>query len=117
MFNKFQLGTQSHEFLARAKLDSIAALVLLKMMCHINKSNMVVGTPKSIAETSGMTLREFILGSRSLKKSDLIRKYTKREYMLNPDIMFNGDDRRYYIIKHMWDTQTSRGLRDNATRK
>ncbi len=117
MFNKFQLGTQPADFLAKAKLDSTAALVLLKLMCHINRSNMVVGTPQGIAEMSGMTLREFILGSRYLKKCDLIRKYTKREYMLNPDIMFNGDDRQYYIVKHMWDTQTTRGLRDNATRK
>ena len=33
------------------------------------------------------------------------------EYMLNPDIMFNGNDRQYFIVKHMWDTQTSTGLR------
>jgi len=89
MFNKFQLGTQPADFLAKAKLEPVAALVLLKLMCHINRSNMVVGTPQGIAEMSGMTLREFILGSKHLKKCDLIRKYTKREYMLNPDIMFN----------------------------
>lgn len=111
MFNKFQLGTQSSDFLAKAKLDSVAALVLLKVMCHIDKQNMVVGTPMGIAQASGITIGDFTLGIRSLKKCDLIRKYTKKEYMLNPDIMFNGDDRRYYVLKHMWDTQTSRGLR------
>jgi len=111
MFNKFQLGTEPAIFLAEAKLDSAAALVLLKMMCHINRINMIVGNPQQIAKTTGMTLREFILGIRSLKKCDLVRKYTKKEYMLNPDVMFNGDDRQYYIVKHMWDTQTSKGLR------
>ncbi len=111
MFNKFQLGTQSASFLASSKLDSIAALVLLKTMCHINKSNMIVGTPKTIAKMSGVTVRDFTLGIRALKSCDLIRKYTKKEYMLNPDIMFNGDDRRYFIIKNMWDNQTTRGLR------
>lgn len=111
MFNKFQLGTQPADFLAKAKLDNVGALVLLKFMYHINKLNMVVGTPKEISRMSGMTIGDFTLGIRALKKCDLIRKFTKKEYMLNPDIMFNGDDRRYYVVKHMWDTQTSKGLR------
>tara|TARA_B100001245_G_C22872867_1_gene419736 strand:- start:1069 stop:1407 length:339 start_codon:yes stop_codon:yes gene_type:complete len=111
MFNKFQLGTQPANFLAKTKLNSAAALVLLKMMYHINRVNMVIGTPKSISETAGMTLGDFSVGIRSLKKCDLVRKYTKKEYMLNPDVMFNGNDKQYFIVKHMWDTQTSRGLR------
>ena len=72
---------------------------------------MVVGTPKTICQKSGMSLHDFHRGLRTLKKSDFIRKYTKKEYMLNPDVMFNGNDRQYFIIKHMWDTQTSKGLR------
>jgi len=56
-------------------------------------------------------LHDFHRGLRVLKKSDFIRKYTKKEYMLNPDVMFNGNDKQYFIVKHMWDTQTSRGLR------
>lgn len=112
MFNKFLLGTQPANYLAHAKLDTVAALVLLKVMCHINKNNMVVGTPAKISETSGITIGDFTRGMRALKRVDLIRKYTKKEYMLNPDIMFNGDDRKYFIVKHMWDTQTSKGLRN-----
>ena len=111
MFNKFQLGTQPANFLAGNKLNSTAALVLLKMMYHINRVNMVIGTPKGISEMSGMTLGDFSVGIRDLKKCDLIRKYTKKEYMLNPDVMFNGNDKQYFIVKHMWDTQTSKGLR------
>tara|TARA_R110002020_G_scaffold399216_2_gene609080 strand:+ start:279 stop:500 length:222 start_codon:yes stop_codon:yes gene_type:complete len=72
---------------------------------------MVIGTPEKIAEMAGITLRDFSVGVRALKKCDLIRKYTKKEYMLNPDVMFNGNDKQYFIIKHMWDTQTSKGLR------
>ena len=111
MFNKFQLGTAPAMLLANNKLSSDAALVLLKVMYQINRVNMVVGTPKTICEKSGMTLHDFHRGLRALKKCDFIRKYTKKEYMLNPDIMFNGNDRQYFIVKHMWDTQTSRGLR------
>ncbi len=111
MFNKFQLGTPPATLLSNNQLSSDAALVLLKIMYKINRVNMVVGTPKIICEKSGMTLHNFHRGLRALKKFDFIRKYTKKEYMLNPDIMFNGNDRQYFIVKHMWDTQTSRGLR------
>ena len=111
MFNKFQLGTPAAALLANNKLPSDAALVLLKIMYQINRVNMVIGTPKTIAEDAGITLHDFHRGLRALKKSDFIRKYTKKEYMLNPDVMFNGNDRQYFIVKHMWDTQTSRGLR------
>ena len=111
MFNKFQLGTAPATFLANTKLSSNAALVLLKMMYRINRVNMVVGSPATICATAGMTLYDFSMGVRDLKKCDLIRKFTKKEYMLNPDVMFNGNDKQYYIIKHMWDTQTSKGLK------
>lgn len=111
MFNKFQLGTQPANFLAKAQLDSVAALVLLKLMCHINKNNIIIGTPKIIANTVGITIGDFTVGIRILKRCDFIRKYTKKEYMLNPDIMFNGNDKQYYSIKYKWDTQTTKGLR------
>lgn len=114
MFNKLQLGTQSANFLAKAKLTGAAAIVLLKLQYSINKMNIVVGTPAHIAKASGITIHRFNMGIRYLKKYDLVRKLTAKEYMLHPDIMFNGDDKRYHIIKHMWDTQTHKGLRDNA---
>ena len=116
MFNKFQLGTPSATLLASNKLSSDAALVLLKVMYQINRVNMVVGPPAKIAEAAGITLHDFHRGLRTLKKCDFIRKFTKKEYMLNPDIMFNGNDRQYFIVKHMWDTQTSTGLRNERTK-
>ena len=87
MFNKLQLGTQPASLLAKTKLSSSAALVLLKMMYHVNRMNMVVGTPETISDMSGVRLHDFHRGLRALKKLDFIRKYTKKEYMLNPDVM------------------------------
>jgi len=116
MFNKLQLGTHPAKLISTNKLPPDAALVLLKLMYKINRVNMVVGTPMSISESTGITLHDFHRGLRALKKCDFIRKFTKKEYMLNPDIMFNGNDRHYYVVKHMWDTQTSRGLRSEGTK-
>jgi len=111
MFNKFQVGTQAAKHLAQVCNDKSATLVLIKFMYQMNKFNMIVGTPASIAKQSGILIRDFSLGIRALKEFDFVRKYTKREYMVNPDIMFNGDDEKYFVVKHMWDTQTTRGLR------
>jgi len=111
MFNKLQLGTRPAAILSKTKLNKAGALVLLKLMYHINRINIVEGTPEEIAKIAGITLGDFHVGIRSLKQTDFIRKYTKKEYMLNPDIMFNGNDRQYFIVKNMWETQTTRGFR------
>lgn len=112
MFNKLQIGTKPADVLAKARLTGPAAVVLVKFMYSINRYNIISGGPKDIAENSGMTVRDFNVGIRDLKKADVVRKYTKKEYMLNPDVMFNGDEKQYYIIRHMWETQTSKGLRE-----
>ncbi len=111
MFNKLQVDTKEAAYINRQLSEKTAALVLLKMMYQANKFNIIRGNPKGISEYFGIGIGDFHLGIRKLKKIDFIRKYTKHEYMLNPDVSFNGDDRQYYIVKHMWDTQTSVGLR------
>ncbi len=111
MFNKLVIGSRAANYIAKTCSDKSTMLVLIKLMYSINRMNIVVGTPKSISASSGITIGDFSSGVRGLKKLDFVRKYTKREYMLNPEVVFNGDDRQFYIVKHMWDTQTSRGLR------
>ena len=109
MFNRFQLGTKSVEYLAKSKLEDSTAVVLLKGMYHLNKNNMIVGSPKEIALDLGITMWDFDSGMRTLKQYDCVRKFTKREYMINPDVIYVGN--RYDVAKFMWDNQTSRGLR------
>ena len=77
MFNKLQLGTQPATFLAKAKLNRAGALVLLKLMYHINRANMVMGTPQEISKLTGVTVGDFHLGVRSLKQLDFIWKYSQ----------------------------------------
>lgn len=112
MFNKLQPTTDMSRQLLSQRLEGTAAIVLVKMQLSVNKFNMVKGTPSILSKQWGMTIREFSLGTRILKKSDFIRKYTKSEYMLNPDLMYNGHEQQYFIVKHMWDMQTTKGLRE-----
>tara|TARA_R110000787_G_scaffold78897_1_gene172355 strand:- start:1595 stop:1933 length:339 start_codon:yes stop_codon:yes gene_type:complete len=111
MFNKLQTDTPEASYINRQLSDKSAALILLKFMQQASRFNMVKGNPKGISEHFGVVVGDFHLGIRKLKNLDFVRKYTKHEYMLNPDISFNGDDKQYFIVKHMWDTQTSKGLR------
>lgn len=77
----------------------------------MSKINVVHGTPAELARRCSMKILQFNLGVKNLKQLNILRKYTKREYMLNPDYAYNGDDRRYFIIKSIWDKQTTLGLR------
>lgn len=112
MFNKFVVGNKDAQRLASEPVDKTAVLVLMKLMHHINRVNMVQGTPATISAKMGVTLWEFNHGIRELKKLDFVKKYTKWEYMISPNLMFNGDERQYHIVKHMWLTQTTQGLRE-----
>jgi len=111
MFNKLVLGTSQAKYLVKKLDDKTAALLLVKFMVGINKFNIVKGSPADIATDWGVTIGDFSSGIRGLKKLDIVRKYTQKEYILNPDVMYQGDDRRYFVIKNMWDTQTSKGLK------
>lgn len=111
MFHKLQVNTEAAKFLARSCNHKAATLVLFKLVYMINRRNIVKGTPVELAKAAGVTLRDFNLGIQALKNFDLVRKYTRREYMLNPDVLFNGSDSDYYMVKHMWDQQTTQGLR------
>jgi 5-methylcytosine-specific restriction endonuclease McrBC GTP-binding regulatory subunit McrB len=111
MFNKLQTDTPEASYVNRQLTDKSAALILLKLMQQANRFNIVKGNPKGISTHFGIVIGDFHLGIRNLKKIDFVRKYTKHEYMLNPDLAFNGDDKQYFIVKHMWNTQTSKGLR------
>jgi hypothetical protein len=112
MFNKLIKDSTITKALHSKEMGSAAVHVLHYFSFSVNKQNMVVGTPKELAKSFRMSILQFNQGVQMLKKLQVIKKYTKKEYMLNPDIAYSGDDKRYYILKHMWDTQTTRGLRN-----
>ena len=114
MWNKTMTNTQSSKYLLQSLSDPRAGLLLIKFSLGINRINVVEGTAKELAKAWGISERNFIYGVKELKRLDIVRKYTKREYMLNPDVTYNGGDKQLYLIKHLWDTQTTRGLRDAA---
>lgn len=112
MFNKLQQNSIEADTLRNGKLSGPAAVVFVKILFNVNQNNIIRGTPENIIQDAKITHWAFRKGIKNLKEKNIIRKYTAKEYMLNPDVSFNGDDKRYYILKHMWETQTSTGLKD-----
>ena len=106
MYNKFIIDTAEARQVGCAPLDNKAAKVLLKFIWHMNRYGISKGTPEGLAGKMGISRWDFIHGVRALKKLDYLRKYTKWEYMINPRIAGNGDEKQAYIVQHMWDTQT-----------
>ena len=114
MFNKLSQNTVEADTIRKGKLSGSAAIILLKMLYSTNQNNIMLGNPQTICLETNITEWEFRQGIKSLKKQNIIRKYTAKEYMLNPDVSYNGDDKRYWILKHMWDTQTTTGLKSGG---
>lgn len=112
MFNKFSTSSPEARQLGTAPMEHCAGTVLLKLMFHMNRWNMVKGKPATLNKLMGISLWDFNHGVKALKKLDFVRKYTKWEYMVNPNLIFNGDEKQFYIVQHMWDTQTKSGLRN-----
>ena len=112
MFSKLQIGTGAAELAHSGQCSGNAKLVLFQFSYKANKFNIVQGTPVELARLCHLTLWQFNQGVQGLKNIDIIRKYTKKEYMINPDISYNGDDTKYHVIKHMWDNQTTSGFRN-----
>lgn len=97
--------------LCRARIHPAAGIVLLKLCILSDRNNIVQGKPTDLAKEINVTLWEFNKGVRELKELDIVRKYTKTEYMISPNYKYNGDERRFYILQNMWENQTTKGKR------
>lgn len=111
MFNKLQLNNSLSRIARSSACKGPAVQILHHFVYSMNKINVLQGSPEELAKQCHLKILQFNLGIKNLKELSIVRKYTKREYMLNPDYAYNGDDKRYYIIKSMWDNQTTTGLR------
>lgn len=85
--------------------------VLGVAMFYLDKNNLLVGSPIELQKLLGLSKSDFEIGMKQLKAADLVRKFSKREYMINPLLVYYGDERHLYILKYKWDTQTTLGLR------
>ncbi len=110
MFNKIQTDTPIAKLISSVVLETAAGIILCKFYHTMPRNNLMCGTPEMLAAKLNLSMWEFNIGIRQLKQLDAIRKYSAREYMVNPDLGYNGEEKRYWVLKHLWDTQTKSGL-------
>jgi len=111
MFYKLRLDSQPIRLIKSHTITNRAKLLLLNALFYLDKNNMLIGSPKDLMKLLNLGKYDFEEGMKELKRFDLVRKYTKREYMFNPEILHYGDDKHLYILHHKWETQTTRGIR------
>ncbi|MEA2037057.1 MAG: hypothetical protein U9O94_06085 [Nanoarchaeota archaeon] len=92
-------------------INRSAKLMFINAALCINNQNIIKGTPKELQEKFKINSHSFEVAMQELKRNDLVRKYTKTEYMFNPDYMCWGVTADYKVLNHMWENQTTRGLR------
>lgn len=111
MFYKIYLQGAIANLIKKKLLGDHAKLVLFTSLVWLNKQNMIIGSPKALREQLDMSQHSFDLGIQELKNKNIMRKYTKKEYMINPNFVYYGDEQSFHVLKYMWDTQTTKGLR------
>ena len=86
--------------------------LFFKMLLVMNKYNTVLMSPSELGDMFGLSHRAVNKGIRYLKEQDYIRKLGKKEYMINPSIMYTGNaGRDYEYMIQRWVTDASPGVR------
>ena len=57
---------------------------------HVNKQNVLIGTMRSIADESGISLETVRKTMSILLDADFLRRVQNGVYIINPDIVFKG---------------------------
>lgn len=111
MFMKVNQDTAATKIFQSRKVGRAAKAVFGIALMFIDRNNLLIGAPVNLQNKMGLGKSDFEIGMRDLKNADLVRKYSKQEYMFNPDLVCYGDERNYYILKDKWERQTTAGLR------
>lgn len=57
---------------------------------HLNRDNILLGTQRTLAEESGISLQTVNITMKLLMDADFLRKKSSGVYIVNPDIVFKG---------------------------
>ena len=77
--------------------------VFIRLFLAADNRMLVKGSPEVISN--------FCLAVRELKRMELVRKYSRWEYMINPECKKIDDIRDEEQLMHMWNKDSTDGLR------
>ena len=85
--------------------------VFIRLFLVVDSRMLVKGSPKVISKLISVNVRNFCLAVRELKRMGLVRKYSRWEYMINPECKKIDDIRDEEQLMHMWNKDSTNGLR------
>ena len=92
-------------------VDIKAYGVFIRLFLAADNRMLVKGSPEVISKLIAVNVSNFCLAVRELKRMELVRKYSRWEYMINPECKKIDDIRDEEQLMHMWNKDSTDGLR------
>ena len=85
--------------------------IFIRLFLAVDNRMLVKGSPEAVSKLIAVNVRNFCLAVRELKRMGLVRKYSRWEYMINPECREINNIRDEEQLLHMWKKDSIDGLR------
>jgi len=92
-------------------VDVKAYGVFIRLFLVVDNRMLVKGGPEIVSQLIGVNVSNFCLAVRELKRMGLVRKYSRWEYMVNPECREIDSIRDEKQLMYMWEKDSISGLR------
>ena len=92
-------------------VDVKAYGVFIRLFLVVDNRMLVKGSPEVVSKLIEVNVSNFCLAVRELKRMGLVRKYSRWEYMVNPECREIDSIREEDQLMYMWEKDSISGLR------
>jgi|TARA_R110000824_G_scaffold384682_1_gene578753 hypothetical protein len=92
-------------------VDVKAYGVFIRLFLVVDNRMLVKGSPEVVSKLIEVSVSNFCLAVRELKRMGLVRKYSRWEYMVNPECREIDSIRDEEQLMYMWEKDSINGLR------
>jgi len=85
--------------------------VFIRLFLVVDHRMLVKGSPEVVSKLIEVSVSNFCLAVRELKRMGLVRKYSRWEYMVNPECREIDSIRDEEQLMYMWEKDSINGLR------
>lgn len=85
--------------------------VFIRLFLVVDQRMLVKGSPETVSKLIEVNISNFCLAVRELKRMGLVRKYSRWEYMVNPECREIDSIKNKEQLMYMWEKDSISGLR------
>jgi len=85
--------------------------VFIRLFLVVDQRMLVKGSPETVSKLIEVNVSNFCLAVRELKRMGLVRKYSRWEYMVNPECREIDSIKDKEQLMYMWEKDSISGLR------